>query len=590
VADEGESKATRRLAAILAADVAGYSRLMGADEAGTLARLDACRALFRAHIEGRGGRVVDMAGDSVLAVFDSVVEAVAGAREVQITLTEQNAPLPEDGRMRWRIGVNLGDVLVKADGTVYGDGVNVAARLQSLAEPGGIVLSGSALEQVEAKLDLGFAFLGEQTVKNIARPVRAFRVVAAKAGSGEEAPPLPGKPSIAVLPFENMSGDPEQVYFADGIAEDLITALSRIRWLFVVARNSTFTYKGRALDVKQVGRELGVRYVVEGSVRRGGERVRVSVQLIDAATGNHVWAERYDRALEDIFALQEEITETMVAAIEPELGAVERERAHRKPPESLDAWEAYQRGWWHLFRFTPDDNLEARRLFREAIRRDRHFSSAHAGLAYGHYLAHVFGYPEVDLDEALSAGRQAVALDDRDALAHFALARVFNASHEHDSAIEGLEEAIRINPSFALAHSALGLSYCLTGRLEEGISEIDRAERLSPRDPALWTFESLRGLALALLGHLEEGLVTLRKATRRPNAEVWAFAWLAAILGHLGRQAEAQKAVEDLRRRKPDFAPDFMHQALGFTDRAHRDWLAEGLVKAGMPREGWEND
>jgi adenylate cyclase len=379
-----------------------------------------------------------------------------------------------------------------------------------------------------------------------------------------------------------MSGDPEQEYFADGIAEDLITALSRIRWLFVVARNSTFTYKGSAVDVKAVGRELGVRYVVEGSVRRGGERVRVSVQLIDATTGNHVWAERYDRALDDIFALQDEITETVVAAIEPELGAAERERAHRKPPESLDTWEAYQRGMWHLWRFTREDSVEARRLFQQATARDPDFAPAHAGFAYGHFLADLFGYPDADLEEALRAARRAVALDDKDATSHFALGRVYHALFDHGAAIEELEAAIRINPSFALAHYALGYALLAPGRFEEALRELDLAQRLSPHDPALWAFESVRGATLALSGDLEGGLVDARKAARRPTAGLGAFISLAAILGHLGRASEAREPLKTIRRLKPDITPNFVveHFVCG-------DWYAEGLVKAGMPRDGW---
>jgi adenylate cyclase len=338
------AEAKRRLAAILAADVVGYSRLMGADEEATIAALNASRNIFRDHITRRQGRIVDTAGDSVLAVFDSVVEAVRAAVEIQKNLAVRDSNLPEDRRMRFRIGVNLGDIVEQADGTIYGDGVNVAARLESLAEAGGICLSDSAHMLADGKLDAEFESIGEHTVKNITKPVRAYRVQSGNPSVTKDARlslKLPDKPSIAVLPFDNLSGDPEQEYFADGIAEDLIAALSRFRWLFVTARNSTFAYKGRSLDVRQVGQELGVRYVLEGSVRKGGNRVRVTVQLIDAVTGNDLWADRFDRDVIDLFALQDEITEAIVASVGPELDVLERDRARRTPPENLDAWESY---------------------------------------------------------------------------------------------------------------------------------------------------------------------------------------------------------------------------------------------------------
>ena len=334
--------AKRRLAVILSADVAGYSRLMGDDERATMDTLNAYRDVFRRHISDRDGRVVDTAGDSVLALFNSIVEAVQCAVDVQGELEACNAGLPENRRMRFRVGVTLGDIFEQDDGTIYGNGVNVAARLESLAEPGGIWLSGSAHEQVEGKTNHSFEDVGTHPVKNIARPVRAFRVMGRET-SDVPAPEKPhtsrSRPSIAVLPFDNLSGDTEQEYFADGMAEDLITALSRIRWLFVTARNSTFAYKGQAVDVKRVGQEMGVQYVLEGSVRKDGDRVRITAQLIEATTGNHIWAKRYDRKLADIFAIQDELTEAIVGEIEPELAEVERERAYREPPESLNAWD-----------------------------------------------------------------------------------------------------------------------------------------------------------------------------------------------------------------------------------------------------------
>ena len=569
----------RRLAAILAADVAGFARLMEADEAATLAALDGCRALFRDAVAGHGGRLVDMAGDSVLAVFPSVVEAVACARDVQAALALRAADADEGRRMRYRVGVNLGDVIEKADGSVYGDGINVAARLQALAAPGGVVISGTAHDHVEGKTGAAFAFIGEQTVKNIARPVRAYRLTDDPARARPR-PAETARPSIAVLAFDNLSGDADQEYFADGIAEDLTTALSRLRWLFVVARNSSFTYKGRAVDVKRVGAELGVRYVVEGSVRRGGERVRVSVQLIDAATGTHVWAERYDRALDDLFALQDEIAETVAGAIAPELEAAERERAHRKPPGSLDAWDAYQRGMWHLYRFTAADNLAARRLFEDAIARDADFAPGHAGYAYTHFTAHLMGYPDVDLDAALAAARRAVAVDDRDAMAHFALGRIHQALGQYAQAVAELSEAVALNPNFAHAHFALGFACALTGDVARSHAEIDLAERQSPRDPILWAVESTRAIIFASSGDYERALAEARKASRRPNADVWAFVGLAIAATRTGRDDEAQAALAELRRRRPDFTLDLVERNYHGTPWARL--IVDGLAEAGF--------
>ena len=431
----------KRLAAILAADVAGYSRLMETDERATVATLDAYRAVFKEHVTAYGGRIVDTAGDSVLAIFPSAIGAVAAAKDIQEDLGTRNEALPEQQRMRFRLGVNLGDVIEKDDGSIYGSGVNVAARLESLAEPGGICLSGKVVEEVEGKSDCGFEDIGEHEVKNIARPVRAFHLTDTKApvaASGETLA-LPDKPSIAVLAFDNLSGDPEQEYFADGIAENLITALSRIRWLLVIARNSTFTYKGKAVDVKQVGREMGVRYVLEGSVRKAGGRVRISAQLIDADTGAHVWARRYDRELEDIFAVQDEITETIVAAIEPELGEVERERAHRKPPDSLDAWESYQRGLWHMWRMDAEDLAEARRLFQRAAELDPNFVQPLAASGYALFLEATNSYadsPLENFERALRLANKAISLDDKEALAHFTLGRIQTFRGEYDAAME----------------------------------------------------------------------------------------------------------------------------------------------------------
>jgi adenylate cyclase len=378
--------ATRRLAAILAADVAGYSRLIGANEEGTLGQLKALRAeIIDPKIVEHHGRIVKTTGDGLLVEFASVVDALRCAAEIQNAMAKGNAEIAAEKRIEFRIGINVGDIVIE-DGDIFGDGVNVAARLEGLADPGGISVSARVQEDVAGKLDLTFEDLGEQSLKNIARPVRVYRVSNAAVQSpspvAPSALPLPDKPSIAVLPFQNMSGDPEQEYFADGMVEEIITALSRIRWLFVIARNSTFTYKGRSVDVKQVGRELRVRYVLEGSVRKVGQRVRIATQLIDATIGNHVWAERYDRPLADIFAVQDEITERVVGAIEPELYAAEHLRSQRKLPESLDAWECVIRALSCITQSSLAGYNEAEALCRRAITVSPNYGQAHSLLSW----------------------------------------------------------------------------------------------------------------------------------------------------------------------------------------------------------------
>jgi TolB-like protein/Flp pilus assembly protein TadD len=582
-----EPEVKQRLAAILAADVAGYTRLMAADAPATIAALRGHRDLFRRHIEANEGRVVDMAGDSVLAVFTSAAGAVKAAVDAQGEVTERNEELPENRRMQFRVGVNLGDIREVEDGTVYGDGVNIAARLEGLAEPGGVMISDDAYRQVRRDPDLRFADAGEQEVKNVAEPVRAFRLITAfpaEPANAIRAPALPDKPSIAVLAFDNRSGDPDQAYFADGIAEDLITALSRIRWLFVTARNSSFTYKGRAADVKQVGRELGVRYVVEGSVRRAGQRVRITAQLIDAVNGNHLWAQRYDRELEDIFAVQDEITDTIVAAIEPELGAAERERAMRRPPDSLEAWGLYQRGVEHMYRFTATDSAEAKRLFKAAAERDPRFAAPLGALAYALYLEVILAVapaPEETTASAIEAGRAAVARDDKDPMAHFGLGRALTVARLQMEAIRELEIAIELNPNFALAHLGLGVALIGASRLQEAIESLDKAIRLSPHDPILWTMENARAMAKVSLGAFAEGLADARLACRHPNTGVWSYVTLISALGHLGRTEEAQDAIAQAHKQWPAFSlPDFLPR-LPFDLRAVGGWL-DGLRKAGL--------
>ena len=473
--------ANRRLAGILAADVVGYSAMVGTDEPATLARVRALRTdVIEPVAASHGGRLFKTTGDGFLAAFASAVQALRCAIAIQERLRA------EPGGLQLRIGVHQGEVVAEGD-DLLGDGVIIAARLEPLAEPGGICISGRVREDAAGKMVLEVDDLGTPELKNIAAKLQVFRVRL----SAPERPalPLPDKPSIAVLAFTNMSGDPEQEYFSDGMVEDIITALSRIRWLFVIARNSTFTYKGQAIDVKRVGRELGVRYVLEGSVRKGGNRVRVTAQLIDAGSGAHVWAERFDRDLSDIFAVQDEITAHVTAVIEPALAEAEQQRVLRKPPERLDAWEAYQRGLWHFYKYGPEDNKIAQTFFRQAIALDPQFAPGHYGYALAlqwdiwHYSGRPFGEAQgIPRDEALLA----IALDDKDAMAHAILAHIRMWGSEWDAAIAEARTAHTLNPNSAFVISMLGCVLSFGGYREEGLERLRQGMRASPHDPLMW--------------------------------------------------------------------------------------------------------
>jgi adenylate cyclase len=443
----------RKLSAIFAADVEGYSRLMGRDEVGTLRTLTAYRVIIDRLIASHRGRIFNTAGDSILADFASAVDAVQCAIAIQEAIAKANADRPAGEQMRFRIGVHVGDIIVQGD-NLFGDAVNVAARLEALAEPGGICVSGSVQDHIGTKLPVGFIDLGEQQVKNISQPIKAYRIrgeisqtATPIAGS---MPSLPDKPSIAVLPFQNMSGDAEQEYFADGIVEEIITALSRYPSLFVIARNSCFTYKGRAVSVTQVGRELGVRYVVEGSLRKSANRIRVTAQLVEAETGNHVWAERYDRELADFFSVQDEITEKVTIAVAPAIADAELHRAMRKPPGSLDAWAAYQRGLWHLDKATPDDNILAERLFQRAIELDGNLADGYCGLAVAQLRAIAYFQTRAPVDIQSSAeplARQAVALDGNNAVARAWLSYALYMRGDAEGAVAEADRALELSPN-----------------------------------------------------------------------------------------------------------------------------------------------
>ncbi|MDH3666499.1 MAG: tetratricopeptide repeat protein [Paracoccaceae bacterium] len=571
----------RRLSAILAADVVGYSALMAENEAGTMAALRAHRAeVFDPETERHGGRIVKLMGDGALVEFPSVVDAVECALAVQSALAEQGGPI------KLRIGINLGDVILEGD-DIYGDGVNVAARLEGLAAPGGICVSSVVHESIGNRVEAEFTNAGAHEVKGMPRPIRVWRWPAESTPHQASEPlALPEKPSIAILPFENMSADPDQEFFADGIAEDIITELSKFRSLFVIARNSSFAFKGQALDVREIGKRLGVHYVVEGSVRRAGNRVRVTAQLIDAADDTHLWAERYDRGLEDIFAVQDEVTQAIVTTIEPHLADTERQRARRKPPDSLGAWENYQRGQWHMYQYTSDGISQAMEFQERASEIDADFAPAYAGLAFALYYHVLLGFSddrERDLDRAEEVGRRAVSLDASDPFAHVALGRTYTIRGDHDTAIRHCDRAISLNPSFSGAHFGRAHSLWMSGDAEAAIASNSESIRLSPHDPMLWGFLASRSIAMTLLGRYEEGLDWASRALGQPNAALFASVAELAALGLLDRAGEAAIALERARRFKPDVTTGFVNLVLPITDPDYHALFMSGLRKAGMP-------
>ncbi len=583
----------RRLAAILATDVVGYSRLIRADEEGTIATLKALRAdLIDPKIAEHHGRIVKLMGDGMLAEFASVLDAVRAAVETQQAVAEHNASLPEDRRIEFRVGINLGDVVIDGD-DIQGDGVNIAARLEGMAEPGGICVSGKVYEEVRDRIDIPFEDLGEKEVKNIDRPVRVWQwiadagLAASISAKMDEPLPLPDKPSIAVLPFDNMSGDPEQEFFADGIAEDVITSLSRFRSLFVIARNSSFSYKGTSPDIRTVARELGVRYVVEGSVRKAGNRVRITAQLIDATSGNHLWADRFDGGLDDVFDLQDQITEQIVVAVEPEIQARERERARRKPPENLDAWELVQRGLSHFYRINKTDYAEAIRLFREAAALDPEFVAAHAHLALALCRSVLVGFTE-DKAEALAsaeaAAKQAVSLDPNEPVAHLALGRLHIFAGEFEMGVGEMQTAIAINPNFAQGYFGLGMAYHYgAGQAEQALPHLDAALKLSPRDPMRWTTLMFKGWVLLALGRHDEAIVHCRQACQFPNITFLPYMLLATALAEGGQISEAHAAVKKATQLEPALSISFIRSNFVGALETVLKSLFDSLRKAGVP-------
>jgi adenylate cyclase len=569
---------------------------MADDEAATIRTITDYREEIAALVRQHRGRVVDAPGDNLLAEFPTALDAVSGAVEIQRVIGVRNAELPAGRRMEFRIGVHLGDVAVEGV-RIYGDGVNIAARLEGFAEPGGICISGTVQEQIRRKLDLRYEDLGMQDLKNIPDPVQTYRVrlKPQEASEPDQAPGMdalmvPGfgsRPAIAVLAFDNLSGDPEQEYFADGIAEDLLTRLSAWRDFPVIARNSSFTYKSKAVDVKQVNQELGVLYVVEGSVRKAGDRVRISAQLIDATTGQHVWADRYDRELRDIFALQDEITEAIVVQMYPELEKVESERAVHKEPHDLDAWDCVQRGWWHYWKqLSKGDNLAARRFFERAIELDPHFARAFAGLAMTHYHDLFYQWAESrerSVGELVRAAERAVALDDRSVHAQSVLGLAYLVTGQQEKAIAACELAVQLNPGAAGAYAHLCGVPAIAGSPVTAITYIETAMRLSPKDPLMWFLLFQMAFACFAAERYEEALDWAeRSLQRRPD---WAGSYrvLAASHAHLGQLEEARGALDEALRRQPDFSASTWQSLIPSADPGVTERYIEGLRKAGLP-------
>ncbi len=619
-----EERVERRLTAILAADIAGYSRLMGIDEEGTLAALKGHRReVIDPKIGEHRGRIVKTTGDGLLAEFASVVDAVRCAVDVQREMAARNIGVPADQRIEFRIGINLGDIIID-EGDIYGDGVNIAARLEALAEPGGICVSRVVRDQVRDKLDFAFEDMGEQQVKNIARPVRAYRVgprasrpqsphptpgTPALAGGRPGAPPpagegvpragsltypplqagegrvgaaesptlaLPDKPSIAVLPFQNMSGDPEQEYFADGMVEEIITALSQIRWLFVIARNSTFTYKGQAVDVKQVGRELGVRYVLEGSVRKAGNRVRITGQLIDALTGTHLWADRFDGSLDDVFELQDKIAVSVAGVIEPALQAAEMRRSAARPTTDLTAYDLYLRALAAFYPITKERVFEALQLLERAIAIDRHYGPALSWAAFCHLRLVSDGWaeaPETSRRKAIDLARQALDVAENDPGILTNSAFVLALFGEDIGAMIGLiDRALALNPSFANGWLRSGVVRAWAGQPDLAIEHIETALRLSPRERMGQPLYVI-GMAYFFKRSFDEAVAKLRLAMQDNPGSPLPYRFLAACYAHMGRLDEARAIVARLRA----ITPLVVSSELPWRNPEDRELLLSGL-------------
>jgi len=589
-----EDHVERKLAAIFAGDVAGYSRLMGVDEEGTLHQLKAHRKdLVDPKITEHRGHIVKTTGDGMLVEFVSVVDAVRCAVEIQRGMLERNVDVPADRRIEFRIGINVGDI-ISDDNDIYGDGVNVAARLEALAEPGGIFVSRNVHDQVRDKLSFGFEDMGEQMVKNIARPIGIHRVSLAEStteaslGAPTIAKPeraASQRPSIAVLPFANMSGDPEQEYFADGISEDIITGLSKLRWFFVIARNSSFIYKGKSIDIKRVARELGVRYVLEGSVRKGGNRLRITAQLIDAETGNHIWADRYDGDLTDVFALQDAITEKVVAAIEPKLLQAEGIRSQSHSPEDLGAWEMVSQANSLFWRLTKAEGEAAIAILKQAVERYPDYAPAHSMLAFmmlvSAYVGWASGERQSQVKQAAALATRAAELDDSDPWAYFALGYVAYTMRRTDKGIEEFQRAIDLNPNFAAAHSYLSLALALAGQSDQAITHAEQAIRMSPHDPQNAVCFTALAAAHYQAGRYGEAVSFGRKALQQRSGWAPGHRIFCASLAQAGQIDEARTELDQLKELHPDISIAWIEKHVPYTAGPMAKFL-EGMRKAGL--------
>ena len=621
----------RKLSAIFSADVEGYSRLMEEDELATVKTLTSHKETMGKVIRQHRGRVVDSTGDNLLAEFASVVDAVQCAVEVQQVLSAKNDALPENRRMRFRIGINSGDVIEEGE-LIYGDGVNVAARMESLAKGGGISISGTAFDQLGKKLPLGYEYLGEQSVKNIRKPVRVYRVLTEEEAVGKVIgekrakpkqwrwaavgavaaliivagalaiwnfylrPPfepaseermafaLPDKPSIAVLPFVNMSEDPKQEYFSDGLTEEIITALSKVPKVFVIARNSTFSYKGKSVKVNQVAEELGVRYVLEGSVRRAGDRVRITAQLIDAIKGHHLWAERYDRELKDIFTVQDEITKKIITALQVELTEGELARLSAKGTDNLQAYLKLLQGREHFYTITKEGNAQARSLFEEAIELDPEYANAYLYVGVTHWMDIMLGSSKSrkeSLKQAFKFIRKSIALDESNPWGHTQLGWLYFMTKQYDKGIAECERAITLAPNSANAHIWMSLVLLYAGRHEESVQYAEQALRLDPL-PEHWYLRQM-GSAYSWVGRYEEAIAFLKKALQGAPNDILTHRWLTVTYSSAGRLEEARAQADEILRINPNYSLELAKKTVPFKNQTDRERYLEALRKAGIP-------